>query len=92
MRILALDTSTEYLSLALQLDGQVLHFDALAGQSHSLQILPQIRALLNKANIELAGLDGIAFGAGPGSFTGVRIACGIAQGLAFGAILPQDES
>ena len=88
MRILALDTSTEYLSLALQLDDQVLHFDALAGQSHSLQILPQIRALLNKANIELAGLDGIAFGAGPGSFTGVRIACGIAQGLAFGANLP----
>lgn len=91
MRILALDTSTEYLSLALQLDkggDSTLRYDALAGQSHSQQILPQIRALLNEANIELTDLDGIAFGAGPGSFTGVRIACGVAQGLAFGANLP----
>lgn len=92
MRILALDTSTEYLSLALQLvkegDSTMLHFDMLAGQSHSQQVLPQIRALLNEANIELTDLDGIAFGAGPGSFTGVRIACGVAQGLAFGANLP----
>ena len=88
MRILALDTSTEYLSLALQLDGTTLHYDVLAGQSHSQQILPQIRALLNEANIELTDLHGITFGAGPGSFTGVRIACGVAQGLAFGANLP----
>ena len=88
MRILALDTSTEYLSLALQLKGTTLRYDALAGQSHSQQILPQIRALLNEANIELTDLDGIAFGAGPGSFTGVRIACGVVQGLAFGANLP----
>ena len=93
MRLLALDTSTEYLSLALQCDNAtlnspILRFDAMAGQSHSQQILPQIRALLNEANLELADLDGIAFGAGPGSFTGVRIACGVAQGLAFGANLP----
>ncbi len=88
MRLLALDTSTEYLSLALQLNGTTLRYDALAGQGHSQQILPQIRALLDEANIELADLEGIAFGAGPGSFTGVRIACGVAQGLAFGANLP----
>ena len=88
MRILAFDTSTEYLSLALQLDGTTLCYDALVGQSHSQQILPKIRALLDEANIELADLEGIAFGAGPGSFTGVRIACGVAQGLAFGANLP----
>ncbi len=88
MRILALDTSTEYLSLALQLDNTTLYFDMLAGQSHSQQILPQIRALLNEAKIELTDLNGIAFGAGPGSFTGVRIACGVAQGLALGANLP----
>ena len=88
MNILALDTSTEYLSLALQLESRMFHYDTLAGQSHSQQILPQIRALLNKANIELTDLDGIAFGAGPGSFTGVRIACGVAQGLAFGVNLP----
>ena len=88
MHILALDTSTEYLSLALQLDGTTLCYDSLVRQNHSQQILPQIRALLNEANIELTDLDGIAFGTGPGSFTGVRIACGVAQGLAFGANLP----
>ncbi|NOT68464.1 MAG: tRNA (adenosine(37)-N6)-threonylcarbamoyltransferase complex dimerization subunit type 1 TsaB [Methylophilaceae bacterium] len=88
MKILALDTSTEYLSLALWLDGQILTYDVLAGQSHSQLILPALRALLNQAEISLQALDGIAFGAGPGSFTGLRIACGIAQGLAFGANLP----
>jgi len=88
MHILALDTSTEYLSLALKLGETILRYDELAGQSHSQKILPQIRALLDEANIELTDLDGIAFGAGPGSFTGVRIACGVSQGLAFGANLP----
>lgn len=88
MQILALDTSTEFLSLALQLGDTTLRYDELAGQSHSQKILPQIRALLNEANIELADLNGITFGAGPGSFTGVRIACGVVQGLAFGANLP----
>lgn len=88
MKILALDTSTEYLSLALWLDGQALTYEVLAGQSHSQLILPALRALLNQAGISLQALDGIAFGAGPGSFTGLRIACGIAQGLAFGANLP----
>lgn len=88
MQILALDTSTEYLSLALWLDGRVFSRDIHAGQTHSQQILPTLRELLDEANIELKALDGIAFGAGPGSFTGLRIACGVAQGLAFGANLP----
>ncbi len=88
MQILAIDTSTEFLSLALWLDGIVLSRDILAGQTHSQQILPTLRALVDEANIELKVLDGIAFGAGPGSFTGLRIACGVAQGLAFGANLP----
>lgn len=88
MQILAIDTSTEFLSLALWLDGIVLSRDILAGQTHSQQILPTLRALLDEASIELKALDGIAFGAGPGSFTGLRIACGVAQGLAFGANLP----
>ena len=88
MQILAIDTSTEFLSLALWLDGIVLSRDILAGQTHSQQILPTLRALVDEANIELKALDGIAFGAGPGSFTGLRIACGVAQGLAFGANLP----
>ena len=87
MQILAIDTSTEFLSLALWLDGRVLSRDIHAGQTHSQQILPSLRALLDEAKIELTALDGIAFGAGPGSFTGLRIACGVAQGLAFGANL-----
>lgn len=88
MKLLALDTSTEYLSLALLLDGQLLSRELLAGQTHSQRILPLLRELLDEAQIELTALDGIAFGAGPGSFTGLRIGCGVAQGLAFGANLP----
>ncbi|HEU4709689.1 MAG TPA: tRNA (adenosine(37)-N6)-threonylcarbamoyltransferase complex dimerization subunit type 1 TsaB [Methylophilaceae bacterium] len=88
MRILALDTSTEYLSLALMLDGRLLTRDVHAGQTHSQLILPLIGEMLKEADIALRDLDGIAFGAGPGSFTGLRIGCGVAQGLAFGAHLP----
>ena len=88
MKILALDTSTEYLSLALWLDAKVHVRELLAGQTHSQLILPLLRELLDEAGIELQDLHGIAFGAGPGSFTGLRIGCGVAQGLAFGANLP----
>jgi tRNA threonylcarbamoyladenosine biosynthesis protein TsaB len=88
MNILALDTSTEFLSLALQLGEQTFTHHQLAGNASSELILPQIQALLNSANVKLNELDGIAFGAGPGAFTGVRIACGVAQGLGFGANIP----
>lgn len=88
MNLLAFDTSTEYLSLALLKDGEMFSFDCNAGQTHSQIILPQIQALLDKANLQLSELQGIAFGAGPGSFTGVRIAAGVAQGLGFGGNLP----
>lgn len=88
MRILALDTSTEFLSLALMLDGKNYTRDIHAGQTHSQQILPVLRELLDEAGVTLQSLDGIAFGEGPGSFTGLRIGCGVAQGLAFGANLP----
>jgi tRNA threonylcarbamoyladenosine biosynthesis protein TsaB len=88
MQILAIDTSTEYLSLALLLNGRAFERDIHAGQSHSQQVLPVLRELLNEAGVELKQLNGIAFGAGPGAFTGLRIACGITQGLAFGANLP----
>ena len=87
MRLLALDTSTEYLSLALLLEDKCYSRDMHAGQTHSQLILPLLRELLTEAGIELHDLDGIAFGAGPGSFTGLRIGCGVAQGLAFGANL-----
>ncbi|NOU41711.1 MAG: tRNA (adenosine(37)-N6)-threonylcarbamoyltransferase complex dimerization subunit type 1 TsaB [Methylotenera sp.] len=88
MNLLAFDTSTEYLSLALMRGDAIFTFDTLAGQTHSQIILPQIQTLLNKAELQLHDLHGIAFGAGPGSFTGVRIAAGVAQGLGLGASLP----
>lgn len=85
MKLLALDTSTEYLSLALWQDGALKVRELLAGQKHSTLILPLLRELLDEAGLPLHALDGIAFGHGPGSFTGLRIGCGVAQGLAFGA-------
>ena len=88
MRILALDTSTEWCSVAVG-DGTRWHrLDEHAGQAHSERVLPMVHAALAEAGWSLAELDGIAFGAGPGSFTGIRIGCGVAQGLAFGADLP----
>ena len=88
LKVLAFDTSTEYCSVALFQDGAIMSREALAGQRHSELILPMVRQTLTEAGLTLTQLDGIAFGAGPGSFTGLRIACGIAQGLAFGADLP----
>lgn len=88
MKILALDTSTEFLSLALWQDGAVAVRELLAGQKHSELVLPLVREMLDAAGLQLTDLDGIAFGMGPGSFTGLRIGCGVAQGLAFGAGLP----
>jgi tRNA threonylcarbamoyladenosine biosynthesis protein TsaB len=85
MNLLALDTSTEYCSAALLLGEAMLERGELAGQRHSELLLPMLRSLLSEAKISIKDLDGIAFGAGPGSFTGLRIACGVAQGLAFGA-------
>jgi tRNA threonylcarbamoyladenosine biosynthesis protein TsaB len=88
LKLLALDTSTEYCSVALLRDRELTHREIHAGQRHSELILPMIEELMAASALELAELDGIAFGAGPGSFTGLRIACGVAQGLAFGAGLP----
>ena len=88
MKILALDTSTEYCSVALWRDGVVDAREVLAGQRHSQLLLPMVDELLERHELTVRGLDGIAFGQGPGSFTGLRIACGVTQGLAFGAGLP----
>ncbi len=88
MKILAIETSTENCSLALWLEGELVVRAVHAEQRHSQVILPMLQTLLAEAELGLAQLDCIAFGAGPGSFTGLRIACGIAQGLAFGANLP----
>lgn len=88
MKLLVLDTSTEWCSAALWLDGRVLARRVLAEQRHSALLLPIVDELLREAGIALRGLDGIGYGAGPGSFTGLRIACAVTQGLAFGADLP----
>ena len=85
--ILALETSTELASAALLHGEQVFARESSGVQTHSQSILPMVQELLAQAGITLAQCDAIAFGAGPGSFTGVRTACGIAQGLAFGADL-----
>jgi tRNA threonylcarbamoyladenosine biosynthesis protein TsaB len=88
LNLLALDTSTDWCSAALWVDGRMLCRDVQAGHRHSELILTMIDGLLAEACVDLSALDGVAFGAGPGSFTGIRIACGVAQGLAFGANLP----
>lgn len=88
MRFLSLDTSTESGSCALTVDDQLFVRDCPVGRSHSETLLPLINELLAGAGLALSSLDGIAFGAGPGAFTGLRVACGIAQGLAVVHELP----
>ena len=88
MKILALETSTEYCSVALWQDSVVTQKIEKVGQKHSEILMAMLDSVLKDAGIKLAQLDGIAYGMGPGSFTGVRIACGVTQGLALGANLP----
>lgn len=88
MNILALETSTEYCSIALWQDGVITGKSELVGQKHSERLIAMLDSVLHEAGVTLKQLDGIAFGEGPGSFTGVRIACGVTQGLALGANLP----
>ena len=88
MKLLVLDTSTEWCSAALWLDGQIHARRVLAEQRHSSLLLPMVDELLRETGLTLRQLDGIGYGSGPGSFTGLRIACAVTQGLAFGADLP----
>lgn len=85
MNILAIETSTEYCSVALWQDGVVSARNEKVGQKHSEVLMAMVDAVLKEAGCKIKQMDGIAFGKGPGSFTGVRIACGVTQGLAFGA-------
>ena len=86
--ILAIETSTELASVALLRAGKVTTRESRGAQTHSMTVLGLVQELITEAGITLSDCDAIAFGSGPGSFTGARTACGLAQGLAFGAQLP----
>jgi tRNA threonylcarbamoyladenosine biosynthesis protein TsaB len=88
MRFAALETSTEWCSVALWIEGEIAGVERRAGNRHSELVLPMLESLFNSFKIKASDLDAIAFGAGPGSFTGLRIACGLAQGLALARGLP----
>ena len=86
--LLALDTATEACSVALLHNGQVFSRYAVIPRLHAQSILPMISEVLAEAGIAKTDLDAIAFGRGPGAFTGLRIAVGVVQGLAFALELP----
>jgi tRNA threonylcarbamoyladenosine biosynthesis protein TsaB len=88
MRFAALETSTQWCSVALWRDGEIAGVERRAGTRHSELALPMLENLLKKTGLTVEGLDAVAFGAGPGSFTGLRIACGLAQGLALARGIP----
>ncbi len=88
MRFAAIETSSEWCSLALWIDGEIFALERRAGNRHSEFALPMLEDLMKNSGVGAAELDAVAFGAGPGSFTGLRIACGLAQGLAFARGLP----
>jgi len=86
--ILALDSSTEACSCALSINGEIFETFELLPRLHTQFLLPMIKSLMAEHDLQFTDLDAISVGAGPGSFTGLRIAAGVAQGIAFGADLP----
>ncbi len=88
MKLIAIETATEACSAALWCDGEVREENDLAPNMHSARLLPMLQRLLAQAGVSLSQCDAVAFGRGPGSFTGLRIGVGTAQGLALGAELP----
>jgi tRNA threonylcarbamoyladenosine biosynthesis protein TsaB len=85
MKLLALDTATEALSVSLAVGDEQIDRYVEIERGHAEQVLPMIESVLAEGGVALASLDAIAFGRGPGGFTGVRLAASVAQGLAFGA-------
>ena len=88
LKLLAIETATEACSAAISLNGEISVRYEFAPRQHAELILPLVEQLLAEAEIKLANLDALAFGRGPGAFTGVRLATGVIQGLAFAADLP----
>ena len=88
LKLLAFDTATEHLSIAVAAHGAVRVHESAGGARASTDLIPAILALLDRAGVGLRELDAIAFGRGPGAFTGLRTACAVAQGLAYGAAKP----
>jgi len=88
MHLLAIETSADHCSCALSVNGSIHDTCVEAGHTHSALLLPMVTRLMADSGLAFSQLDAIAFGAGPGSFTGLRIACGAAQGLAFAHDLP----
>ncbi|MGS2717071.1 tRNA (adenosine(37)-N6)-threonylcarbamoyltransferase complex dimerization subunit type 1 TsaB [Eionea flava] len=86
--LLAIDTSTDACSAALLTPQGIVQSQAIAPREHTQRLLPSIKRLLQEQGVSLGQLEAIAFGVGPGSFTGLRIALSTAQGLAYGADLP----
>lgn len=84
LTLLALDTATEACSVALLHQGKLFTLDEIASRTHTQRILPMVDQLLHQAGITIQQIEGLVFGRGPGSFTGVRVGAGVAQGLAFG--------
>ena len=88
MKFAAFETSTEWCSVALWLDGEIRALEDKAGSRHSELALPMLEKLLKEENLTPESLEAVAFGSGPGSFTGLRIACGLAQGIALARGIP----
>lgn len=87
-RILAIDSATEACSVAIWNEGEIIELFEICPRNHTHRILPMVQQILSESGFSLNQLDALAFGCGPGSFTGIRIGIGIGQGLALGADLP----
>lgn len=88
MKILALDASTEACSAAVYVNGEIVERLTIAPRKHIEILMPMIKEVMAESELEFSDLNGLAFSAGPGSFAGLRIACGFAQGLGSGLDLP----
>lgn len=88
MRFAAIETSGEWCSVALWLDGDVVCAEQRAGVRHGEFALPMLQSLMQRHSVSRRALQAVAFGAGPGAFTGLRMACGLAQGIALGLDIP----